>query len=67
MGAAVLQRDDVVDFLCGRVPASREAVLTQGVESGVNTKGVILNGVVKRASNAYGYGYHHYGYNYSSN
>jgi len=28
---------------------------------------VILNGVVKRASNAYGYGYHHYGYNYSSN
>lgn len=31
MGAAVLQRDDVVDFLCGRVPASREAVLTQGV------------------------------------
>ena len=36
-------------------------------QSGVNTKGVILNGVVKRASNAYGYGYHHYGYNYSSN
>ena len=36
-------------------------------QSGVNTKGVILNGVVKRASNAYGHGYHHYGYNYSSN
>ena len=36
-------------------------------QSGVNTKGVILNGVVKRASNAYGYGYHHYGYNYSNN
>lgn len=31
MGAAVLQRDDVVDFLRGRVPASREAVLAQGV------------------------------------
>lgn len=29
--AAVLQRDDVVDFLRGRVPAGREAVLTQGV------------------------------------
>ncbi|MBE3466982.1 hypothetical protein IM267_00075 [Enterobacter cloacae complex sp. P15RS] len=36
-------------------------------QSGVNTKGVILNGVIKRASNAYGYGYHHYGYTYSSN
>lgn len=31
MGAAVLQRDDVVDFLRGRVPADREAVLAQGV------------------------------------
>lgn len=31
MGAAVLQRDDVVDFLRRGVPASREAVLAQGV------------------------------------
>lgn len=30
VSAAVLQRDHVVDFLCGRVPASREAVLTHG-------------------------------------
>lgn len=38
MGAAVLQRDDVVDFLRRGVPASREAVLAQGVgfaEAGV--------------------------------
>lgn len=31
MGAAVFEREDVVDFLRRRVPASREAVLTQGV------------------------------------
>ena len=31
VGAAVLQRDHVVDFLRGRVPAGREAVLAQRV------------------------------------
>lgn len=31
VGAAVFEREDVVDFLRRRVPASREAVLTQGV------------------------------------
>ncbi|MFP2468917.1 tyrosine-protein kinase [Pseudescherichia vulneris] len=34
-------------------------------QGGVNVKGAILNGVVRRASSAYGYGYDHYGYSYS--
>ncbi|MDG9773050.1 polysaccharide biosynthesis tyrosine autokinase [Klebsiella michiganensis] len=34
-------------------------------QSGVNIKGCILNGVVKKASNYYGYGYNHYGYTYT--
>ncbi|EOB2682542.1 polysaccharide biosynthesis tyrosine autokinase [Klebsiella pneumoniae] len=33
-------------------------------QSGINVKGCILNGIVKKASNYYGYGYHHYGYSY---
>ncbi|MBO1500798.1 polysaccharide biosynthesis tyrosine autokinase [Serratia proteamaculans] len=36
-------------------------------QSGVNVKGCILNGVVKKASSYYGYGYNYYGYNYDSN
>ena len=36
VGAAVLQRDDVVDFLRGRVPAGREAVLAQRVGGDVD-------------------------------
>lgn len=32
--------------------------------SGVEVKGCILNGVVKKASSYYGYGYSHYGYSY---
>ncbi|WP_434378367.1 polysaccharide biosynthesis tyrosine autokinase [Klebsiella pneumoniae] len=31
-------------------------------QSGINVKGCILNGIVKKASSYYGYGYHHYGY-----
>jgi len=34
-------------------------------QSGVEVKGCILNGVVKKASSYYGYGYSHYGYSYS--
>ncbi|WP_241618716.1 polysaccharide biosynthesis tyrosine autokinase [Rosenbergiella epipactidis] len=33
-------------------------------QSGINVKGCILNGVVKKASSYYGYGYSHYGYSY---
>ncbi|MGH4385923.1 polysaccharide biosynthesis tyrosine autokinase [Klebsiella pneumoniae] len=33
--------------------------------SGVTVKGCILNGVMKKASNYYGYGYSHYGYQYN--
>lgn len=34
-------------------------------QAGVNIKGAILNGVIKRASTAYSYGYNYYGYSYS--
>ncbi|EMW0442573.1 polysaccharide biosynthesis tyrosine autokinase [Klebsiella pneumoniae] len=33
-------------------------------QSGINVKGCILNGIVKKASSYYGYGYHHYGYSH---
>jgi len=33
-------------------------------QSGIEVKGCILNGVVKKASSYYGYGYSHYGYSY---
>ncbi len=33
-------------------------------QSGVEIKGCILNGVIKKASSYYGYGYSHYGYSY---
>lgn len=36
-------------------------------QSGIEVKGCILNGVVKKASSYYGYGYNHYGYSYDDN
>ncbi|WKX27164.1 polysaccharide biosynthesis tyrosine autokinase [Tatumella ptyseos] len=36
-------------------------------QSGIEVKGCILNGVVKKASSYYGYGYSHYGYSYDDN
>lgn len=33
-------------------------------QSGIEIKGCILNGVIKKASSYYGYGYSHYGYSY---
>ncbi|HHJ0008514.1 polysaccharide biosynthesis tyrosine autokinase [Raoultella planticola] len=42
-----------------------EVSLKRFEQSGVLVKGCILNGVVKKASNYYGYGYNHYGYSYS--
>ncbi|HDZ2409546.1 TPA: polysaccharide biosynthesis tyrosine autokinase [Klebsiella pneumoniae] len=44
-----------------------EVSITRFEQSGVNVKGCILNGVVKKASSYYGYGYNYYGYNYSIN
>ncbi|EOW5433758.1 polysaccharide biosynthesis tyrosine autokinase [Klebsiella pneumoniae] len=41
-----------------------EVSITRFEQSGVNVKGCILNGVVKKASSYYGYGYNYYGYNY---
>ncbi|KGD74976.1 tyrosine protein kinase [Tatumella morbirosei] len=35
-------------------------------QSGVEIKGCILNGVIKKASSYYGYGYNHYNYDYNS-
>ncbi|EPT2232503.1 polysaccharide biosynthesis tyrosine autokinase, partial [Klebsiella pneumoniae] len=43
-----------------------EVSITRFEQSGVNVKGCILNGVVKKASSYYGYGYSYYGYNYSN-
>ncbi|SXW17995.1 polysaccharide biosynthesis tyrosine autokinase [Klebsiella pneumoniae] len=43
-----------------------EVSITRFEQSGVNVKGCILNGVVKKASSYYGYGYNYYGYNYSN-
>ncbi|KAB1542815.1 polysaccharide biosynthesis tyrosine autokinase [Klebsiella pneumoniae] len=43
-----------------------EVSITRYEQSGVNVKGCILNGVVKKASSYYGYGYNYYGYNYSN-
>ncbi|MGR7754289.1 polysaccharide biosynthesis tyrosine autokinase [Klebsiella aerogenes] len=34
-------------------------------QAGINVKGCILNGIVRKASSYYGYGYNHYGYSYS--
>ncbi|MBS0910043.1 polysaccharide biosynthesis tyrosine autokinase [Tatumella sp. JGM118] len=36
-------------------------------QSGIDIKGCILNGVIKKASSYYGYGYSHYGYSYENN
>lgn len=41
-----------------------EVSITRFEQSGVNVKGCILNGVVKKASSYYGYGYNYYGYNW---
>jgi len=35
-------------------------------QSGIEIKGCILNGIVKKASSYYGYGYSHYGYSYDN-
>ncbi|MDQ5412292.1 polysaccharide biosynthesis tyrosine autokinase [Klebsiella pneumoniae] len=43
-----------------------EVSITRFEQSGVNVKGCILNGVVKKSSSYYGYGYNYYGYNYSN-
>lgn len=34
-------------------------------QAGINVKGCILNGIIRKASSYYGYGYSHYGYSYS--
>lgn len=42
-----------------------EVSVNRFTQSGVDIKGAILNGVVKKASTYYGYGYSNYGYTYN--
>ncbi|WP_198677248.1 polysaccharide biosynthesis tyrosine autokinase [Pseudidiomarina taiwanensis] len=52
----------------GQTPAKEvEATVKCFAQNGVDVRGVILNGVQRRASGYYGYGYgYHYGYSYKS-
>lgn len=67
--AAVTGRSAGTSLLVARsgVNTVREVSLSvQRLErAGVNVKGAVLNGVVKRTSTAYSYGYNYQGYNYS--
>ncbi|WP_208950334.1 polysaccharide biosynthesis tyrosine autokinase [Rahnella sp. ChDrAdgB13] len=67
--AAVIGRYAGTSLLVARfevnTPKEMEVSIRRLAQSGVEIKGCILNGVVKKASNYYGYGYNHYGYEYS--
>lgn len=45
-------------------PKEIEISIKRFEQSGVQVRGCILNGVVRKASSYYGYGYSHYGYSY---
>lgn len=45
-------------------PKEIEISIKRFEQGGVQVRGCILNGIVKKASNYYGYGYNHYGYSY---
>ncbi|NIY47745.1 tyrosine-protein kinase [Cedecea colo] len=67
--AAVIGRSAGTSLVVARFGMNSVKEMTVCVQrlelAGVNIKGAILNGVIKRASSYYGYGYHHYGYSYS--
>ncbi|MNE83604.1 putative tyrosine-protein kinase in cps region [compost metagenome] len=69
--AAVIGRYAGTSLLVARfevnTPKEIEVSVRRFSQSGVEIKGCILNGVVKKASSYYGYGYNHYGYEYSDN
>ncbi len=44
-----------------------EVSIRRFAQSGIDIKGCILNGIIKKASSYYGYGYSHYGYSYENN
>jgi tyrosine-protein kinase Etk/Wzc len=48
-------------------PKEVEVSFRRFEQNGVEIKGVILNAVVRKASNYYGSGYYYYDYNYKSN
>ncbi|EML2223733.1 MULTISPECIES: polysaccharide biosynthesis tyrosine autokinase [Klebsiella] len=68
--AAIIGRYAGTTLLVARFEANTTKEISVSVkrfeQSGVNIKGCILNGVLKKASSYYGYGYNHYGYSYSN-
>lgn len=68
--AAIIGRYAGTTLLVARFEANTTKEISVSVkrfeQSGVNVKGCILNGVLKKASSYYGYGYNHYGYSYSN-
>ncbi len=67
--AAVIGRYAGTSLLVARFESNTskemEVCLKRFALSGVEIKGFILNGVVRKASSYYGYGYSNYGYSYS--
>ncbi|HCD1880359.1 TPA: polysaccharide biosynthesis tyrosine autokinase, partial [Klebsiella aerogenes] len=63
--AAIIGRYAGTTLLVARFEANTTKEISVSVkrfeQSGVNVKGCILNGVLKKASSYYGYGYNHYG------
>ncbi|WP_163313810.1 polysaccharide biosynthesis tyrosine autokinase [Klebsiella aerogenes] len=68
--AAIIGRYAGTTLLVARFEANTTKEISVSVkrfeQSGVNVKGCILSGVLKKASSYYGYGYNHYGYSYSN-
>ncbi|HGY4332198.1 polysaccharide biosynthesis tyrosine autokinase [Klebsiella aerogenes] len=68
--AAIIGRYAGTTLLVARFEANTTKEISVSVkrfeQGGVNIKGCILNGVLKKASSYYGYGYNHYGYSYSN-
>jgi len=66
--AAIIGRYAGTSFMIARFEENTakeiEVSINRFEQSGVHIKGCILNGVIKRVSNYYGYGYAHYGYAY---
>ncbi|AVR05028.1 polysaccharide biosynthesis tyrosine autokinase [Pluralibacter gergoviae] len=67
--AAIIGRYAGATLLVARFEANTvkeiEVSIKRFEQSGVDIKGCILNGVLKKSSSYYGYGYNHYGYSYS--
>ncbi|HID9258087.1 TPA: polysaccharide biosynthesis tyrosine autokinase [Klebsiella quasipneumoniae] len=68
--AAIIGRYVGTSLLVARFEANTAKEIAVSVnrfeQSGVEIKGAILNGVIKKASSYYGYGYSNYGYTYNN-